>query len=222
MGYQRRVHGDSSLESQVELTESGWNLESRNQNEEFFLKMLRFYYKSLVSVGKLLSYQIPVLKETLKVSSRCFAVSNIADKKSMFYGIEFFYDEDSRKHKCELKMDTVIYTGYSTNKEEAYNQAKTKYLKDLEEAMKQPETDILLDMRSRHEKRSGCKLEKRWLKSDGSASKDQPFTLDSKKYESFNFGTATKPIIYHRGKRSVQKYKNFKKRKRKIDSDNDW
>jgi len=147
----------------------------------------------------------------------------------MFYGIEFFYDEASRTHKCELKMNTVLYKGFSKQngiKEQAYVQARNKYLRDFEENLGKPERDILTEKRESKRYNSGIfvqgKAKKVWKK-DGGGHKyklrldEVPDMLSETKFETLNFGTDEKPIIYRRGKKSIRKYPNYKKRKLKND-----
>ena len=181
------------------------------------------------------SFFLMPIKSTATLSSnvntriRSLSITNQQNLKPLFYGIEFFYDEASKTHKCELKMNTIVYKGFSKQrgtKEEAYVQARNKYLLDFKRNLGKPERDILTEKRESKRRNSGIFVQGRakmvWKK-DGGGHKykarldDVPDMLSETKFETLNFGTAEKPIVYRRGKPSIKKYPNHKKRKLKDD-----
>merc|ERR1712050_796114 len=103
-------------------------------------------------VNRMLNYSAsiqtrkPTFHIPLNPSIRYINCCQPLNLKPIFYGIDFFYDDEKKVHKCELKMESVIYTGISNNnKEDAYNQAKQKYLVTLKENINKPAKDYLTE-----------------------------------------------------------------------------
>lgn len=167
----------------------------------------------------------------LKPSIRHLNCCKPLNLKPIFYGIEFFYDDEKKIHRCELKMESIVYTGVSNTKENAYNQAKQKYLVNLKNNIKKPEKeDYLLENKfenvNRFQKNSMLRQKNRHQhKSDSFENSEKeddvelPEILVGTKYDHFNLGTDERPIVLRRGKKP--KNKNYKKRKIKNIPD-DW
>merc|ERR1712035_242059 len=163
--------------------------------------------------------KVHTLPFPLKPSIRHLNCCKPLNLKPIFYGIEFFYDDEKKIHRCELKMETIVYTGVSDSKENAYNKAKQKYLVNLKQHIKKPEKeDYLLENKfeivNRFQKNSMSRRNNRQHKSDCFENNEKedvelPEILVGTKYDHFNLGTDERPIVLRRGKKPKNQ-KNYK------------